>query len=139
MRSINDFDGRWFRFVNWSGFPLRWVNYVHKIADSIQNRIPQQIRCEKYNGSYSFIADGKTVGKLAPESAANPHLMVGFSVVVPTAGRFAKNIGEPEDCVLGPGKEKFVMAPSDPVTEKDAICENMVKFLKDALELEWKM
>jgi hypothetical protein len=125
---MGEFDGRWFEFANWDHFPA-WQGPARQLVQQIEQHILPWGKCESYPGSYSFVVNGKTLGKLAPEDPKNPRLMCGFSAVVPRAEEYARRLGTPERYVLGPSKEPFLMVPIDPETNGDAFCRLMISFL----------
>ena len=114
---------------NWSKFPAEWVQLVDDLAKCIKENINQFAKYKRYNGSYSFIINNKTLGKLALKDPVNPCLMVGFSIVVPEAKFYAEYIGHSERWLMAPRKEPFFMVRVKKQTEFDDICEVMVEFL----------
>lgn len=130
---INNFDGQRFPLANWQKFfPKEWGEKVDELAKQISDKISDGIKCKKFNGSYSFIVNSKTLGKLAPRRPENPELMVGFSPVVSSAEDFAKCLGKPERYRLM--QEPFWMVSADPEINAEKVVETMVCFLKEAFE-----
>jgi hypothetical protein len=114
---------------NWSEFPTEWVQFVDELAKCIKVNTTQFAKCKRYNGSYSFIINNKTLGKLALKDPHNPFLMVGFSIVVPEAKFYAEYIGNSERWLMAPRKEPFFMVRVKKQSEFKDICEVMVEFL----------
>ena len=114
---------------NWNKFPTEWVQLVDDLAKCIKENISQFAKCKRYNGSYSFIINNKTLGKLVLKDPHNPCLMVGFSIIVPEAKLYAEYIGYSEKLLMAPRKEPFFMVRVKKQNEFDDICEVMVEFL----------
>ena len=114
---------------NWSEFSTEWVEFVDDLAKCIKENTSQFAKCKRYKGSYSFIINNKTLGKLILKDPHNPCLMVGFSIVVPEAKFYAEYIGQSERWLMAPRKEPFFMVRVKKQTEFDDICEVVVEFL----------
>jgi hypothetical protein len=114
-----------FQFVNWKAFPENWVEMVNLIAQCVKGSTHAGVLVKKYNGSYSLIVNGKTVGKLMLKEPANPKIVVGFSTFVPRAEEYAEILGIPELRVMMK-QPFFLVACSGPAK----VCETMAAFLK---------
>ena len=133
MSECSDEEARVFAADNWDKFPILKAR-GEKIFDSIKERVSDlaQCKCTWFPGSCSFIVNGKTVGKLAPEGPDNPRLMMGFSVTSPNAHAYADHLGRgrAELCYYRTSPEEyFWMCSVDPDSENG---DTMVAFLKDA-------
>ena len=100
-----------------------------RVANCIKENTSQFTKYKRYNGSYSFIINNKTLGKLVLKDPHNPCLMIGFSIVVPEAKFYAEYIGNSEKWLMGPRKEPFFMVCVKNQSELTDICEVMVEFL----------
>jgi hypothetical protein len=114
---------------NWSEFPTEWVQFVDELAKCIKINTTQFAKHKRYNGSYSFIINNKTLAKLVLKDPVNPCLMVGFSIVVPEAKFYAEYIGHSERWLMAPRKEPFFMVCVKKQSKLDDICEVMAEFL----------
>jgi hypothetical protein len=114
---------------NWSEFPEEWVQLVDDLAKCIKENISQFAKSKRYNGSYSFIINNKTIGKLVLKDPHNPCLMVGFSIVVPEAKFYAEYIGDTEKWLMAPRKEPFFMVCVKNNIKITDICEVITEFL----------
>jgi hypothetical protein len=127
----NDFDDApVLRPKNWDEFPDNWVDAVDELADCIKKNTSQWAETIRYNGSYSFKINNKTIGKLLLKDPHNPCLMVGFSIVVPDAKLYAEYFDKSEFLLMAPPKEPFTMSCINKIEKKDEICEVMTEFLQ---------
>jgi hypothetical protein len=125
----NFIDAPVLRAKNWNEFPKDWVCSVDNLAECIKESVNQSITTIRYNGSYSFKLDDKTIGKLVLKNKSNPFLMVGFSVVVPKAKFYAEYLGNPEFWLMAPPKEPFIMVGMNRTDKLVNVCDVMSEFL----------
>lgn len=127
----NDFDdASILRAKNWNEFPENWVIAVDDLADCIKKNTYQWAETIRYNGSYSFKINKKTIAKLVLKNPHSPCLMVGFSIVVPDAKFCAEYLDKSEFWLMAPPKEPFIMSRIKQIRKIDEVCEVMTEFLR---------
>ena len=126
-----DFEGRQVPMVHWREFPDEFRRASTQLARRIEEEtVPWATSDPCVKGSFTFLVNGKRVGKLVPENPDLPSLLVGFSYAVDDAQDFAEQLRDCEPCKYGVKWEPFLMVEADPTTQGTEIVERMVAFLE---------